>query len=311
MIKNRKLIFAGVMFFLLVFPNVLFAGTNNLYVIYSVIGNVYKINGNSKSNLRPRMQVESSTVIMIPKGCAISIIDRVGGKMYSIAKIGTSDVGSLIQSVITPKSLSKQYMGYLIKQLFNQDTEKLVHPNAYMQSTATSFRSETKDSLFLESVCNLIKLREDKNVEQMLCDQNAILFTGYNVKFDIISCATDMPISTTVAEGESCYLRICNKSTTPLFCNVVNIDSLSKKSLLLPIDSAVTCANLLVPENGEVDFKSEPFIFSSSKSKEAFLLFATEEPVDFSILLSKKLSVSGRWTLFMPLGVYRKIIYTK
>lgn len=311
MIKNRKLIFAGVMFFLLITPNVLFAVNNNLYVVYSVIGNVYKINGNSISNLRPRMQVESSTMVMIPKGSAITIIDRTGGKMYSMAKIGTSDVGSLIQSVVTPKSLSKQYLGYLIKQLFNKDTEKLVHPNAYMQSTATSFRSETKDSLFLESVSNLIKSGADKNIEKMLCDQNTILFTGYNVRFDIISCATDMPISGIVAEGESCYLRICNKSTTPLFCNVVNIDTLSKKSLLLPVDSAMTCANLLVPENGEVDFKSEPFIFSSAKSKEAFLLFATEEPVDFSILLSNKLSLSGRWTSLMPLGVYRKIIYTK
>jgi hypothetical protein len=311
MIRNRKLILAGVMFLLLMIPDALFANNNNMYVVYSVIGNVYKINGNSKSILKPRMQVESSTVVMIPKGSAVTLIDRVGGKMFAMAKIGTSDVGSLIQSVTTPKSLSKQYMGYLIKQLFNKDTEKLIHPNAYMQSTATAFRSETKDSLFLESVSNLIKSPADKTIEKMLCDQNTILFTGYNVKFDIISCATDMPISGIVPDNESCYLRISNKSTTPLFCNVVNIDSLSKKSLLLPIDSAVTCANLLIPANGEVDFKSEPFIFSSPKSRETFLLFATEEPVDFSILLSKQFSVSGRWTSFMPLGVYRKIIYTK
>jgi hypothetical protein len=35
-----------------------------------------------------------------------------------------------------------------------------------------------------------------------------------------------------------------------------------------------------------VSFKSEPFIFSEEPMKETFILIATQEPVDFSILMN-------------------------
>jgi hypothetical protein len=309
--KSRCFLIAGFVFILLMVPGSLLADGSSSYVVYSVIGNICKVNGSTKSGLQPRMQVLPSTKVSIPKGCALTIIDREAGKMYSIARVGTNTVEALVKSVSAPKNLSKQYMGYLVKQLFDKDNHKLIHPNAYMQSTATAYRSETKDSFFLESVLNLVNESATKKIEDAFCQQSTILYTGYNVKFDIVSCATDMPIGGTVTEGESCYLRVSNLSEKPLFCNVVNIDTLAHKSLLLPIDRAVTCSNLLVPADGEVDFKSEPFVFSSSKSKETFLLFATEEPVDFSILLSKNVGKTGKWSSMMPLGVYRKIVLTR
>ncbi|MCH4156336.1 MAG: hypothetical protein LKF31_08540 [Muribaculaceae bacterium] len=311
MTKNKKyLLFVFVM--VLLIPFTVSAAKGHVYIVYSVIGDVYKINGGTKSKLSACTQLEAAQNVQIPKGCAVTLLDRESNKMYSSCKIGTNTVSNLVESVANPKSLSSQYMGYIVKLLFEQKKSKDIHPNAYMQSTATSYRSATNnDSTFLNAVLKSIRSSFNSNYEQTLRGKGTVLSTSYNVNFDIISCVTGMPVAGRISGGESCYFRIRNKSNTPLYCNVLNIDSLSNKSLLLPIDSAMTCSNLIVPSDGEVDFKSEPFVFSTAKSLETFLLLATEEPVNFSVLLVKKYEIINSNKSEMPVGIFRKFVYSE
>jgi hypothetical protein len=66
----------------------------------------------------------------------------------------------------------------------------------------------------------------------------------------------------------------------------LDIDEKGNKYLVLPVDSAATCAHLLVPPMSTISFKSDPFIFSDNPIKETFILMATQDPVDFSILMN-------------------------
>jgi len=310
MTKNNRELLLTILLSLLI-PLTSLAANNRVYVVYSVIGDVYKVNGTNKSKLNAGTILDATQNLQISKGCAVTLLDRENNKMYATCKVGNSSVTSLVESVANPKSLSTQYMGYIVKRLFEQKKSSSIHANAYMQSTATSYRSESNDSIFLNSVLKSIRNNITDTFEKTLCGKSTVLSTNYNVTFDIISCATGLPVFGTVNDGESCYFRINNKSDIPLYCNVLNMDTLSNKSLLLPIDSAMTCSNLIVPPDGEVDFKSEPFVFSSVKSLETFLLLATEEPVNFSVLLMKKYGVSTIKTTDIPVGIYRKFIYSE
>ena len=89
---------------------------------------------------------------------------------------------------------------------------------------------------------------------------------------------------------------------------VLDIDENGGKYLVLPVDEAALCAHLLVPPESTVSFTSEPFEFMDAKSKEAFLLVATEEPVDFSILMSP---IRGNGGKPLKSGLYRNIYETK
>ena len=68
------------------------------------------------------------------------------------------------------------------------------------------------------------------------------------------------------------------------------------------MDEAASCAHLLVPAKSTVSFKSEPFIFSEEPMKETFILIATQDPVDFSILMSP---IRNNGNMPMRSGLYK------
>ena len=130
----------------------------------------------------------------------------------------------------------------------------------------------------------------------------------YDISFDLIDCLSGSLISQDVNINTSCFIRVRNNSDTPLYVNVNNIDEKGNKYLVLPVDAAALCAHLLVPANATVAFRSEPFEFVERQSKETFLLVATEEPVDFSILMSP---IKGYGDQYLKTGLYRHCYETK
>lgn len=257
------------------------------YTVYSVIGNTKVVQGKKAVPLLPRRQLNVSNRLMIEAESAVTLLDEKNNKMYSFSTEGTHTVGQLVEKTQSrAKNVSKQYMSYLVKQLFSKGSSKMSHPNTYMQVTATSYRSATSDSMLLSRISQSLPDIDGKTGEELLCTPGSMLDSDKDVRFELISCDTGFTIDKTVKGNTGSYVRVHNDSEEALYVNVLDIDEQGNKYLVLPVDSAATCAHLLVPPMSTVSFKSEPFIFSDEPSKETFILIATEEPVDFSILMN-------------------------
>jgi hypothetical protein len=150
--------------------------------------------------------------------------------------------------------------------------------------------------------------RSGNSVESSLIQPQTKVESDLDVRFELISCATGLPVDRNVDVATSCYIRVTNSTDDPLYVNVLDVDANGNKYLVLPVDEAATCSHLFVPGNSTVSFKAEPFEFSEPKSKETFLLIATEEPVDFSILMNP---IRGNGGSTMKSGIYRMFYETK
>lgn len=259
------------------------------FTVYSVIGEVRVIENNVKNVLAPKKMLKATSGIVIAKESALTLLDEHNGMMYSFTEVGQNTVGELVrQKKYSSKNLSRQYMNYLVKQLFTSGSSKMMHPNSYMQATASAYRSETRDSMLLSKIIENIRTVNTVNLnpEKALADPQTLLGSDMNVSFELISYDTGKPLDNNVKPNTSCYVRAHNGTDKMLYMNILNIDEHGNKYLVLPIDSAITCSHLLVPPMAMVSFKSEPIIFGEIKSNEAFLLVATEEPLDFSILMA-------------------------
>lgn len=279
--------------------------SSNTLRVYSVIGDVYVENGQQKTRLKPRAAVSGSDVLIVPNGAALNLLDETRSLLHSIATPGRMTLSAFLSKQRTaPQSLSKQYLSYLVKHLFTKESQKLSHPDCYMQSTGTSYRGENVDSTFISSL--LLKLPANaQNFDSDICRRDVFPTTDMNVTFSIVSCDTGLPIVGSVPANESCYLLVKNQTEKALYVNVLDVDPHGTKYLLLPVDSAASCSHLLVPGLSEVAFKSEPFIFGKDSKDETFVLFAVEEPVDFSILMNP-VRINDKKRTPMTIGMYKK-----
>ena len=278
------------------------------YVVYSVVGDVKIFDGKKNVTLTARKSVTDMSKLIIDAESAVTVLDEVHSKMYSFTTPGTNTVKQRIAKAKAPKNLSKQYLSYMVKQLFSKESKNLSHPSTYMQATATSYRATSKDSFLLNKLEAIFMKRSGNSVESSLIQPQNKVESDLDVRFELISCATGLPVDRNVDVATSCYIRVTNSTDDPLYVNVLDVDANGNKYLVLPVDEAATCSHLFVPGNSTVSFKAEPFEFSEPKSKETFLLIATEEPVDFSILMNP---IRGNGGSTMKSGIYRMFYETK
>ena len=278
------------------------------YVVYSVVGDVKIFDGKKNVTLTARKSVTDMSKLIIDAESAVTVLDEVHSKMYSFTTPGTNTVKQLIAKAKAPKNLSKQYLSYMVKQLFSKESKNLSHPSTYMQATATSYRATSKDSFLLNKLEAIFMKRSGNSVESSLIQPQNKVESDLDVRFELISCATGLPVDRNVDVATSCYIRVTNSTDDPLYVNVLDVDANGNKYLVLPVDEAATCSHLFVPGNSTVSFKAEPFEFSEPKSTETFLLIATEEPVDFSILMNP---IRGNGGSTMKSGIYRMFYETK
>lgn len=283
------------------------------YMVYSAIGEVSEVKGGKKVPLTPRKQLTAGTKVVIDKESSLVLLDEKNSRMYCFTATGTFTVSQLLmQKNSSKKELSKQYMNYMVKKLFASGSQKMAHPDTYMQATATAYRSPSTDSLLLGKLMAMIhgqtadgqqaQTPTPLSAEQALTQSSTLIDSDLDVGFELISCETGMPLTRGVKPNTSCYVRAHNRTNEVLYMNVLDIDSEGHKYLVLPVDEASTCAHLLVPPMSTVSFKSEPLIFGEEPSKESFILVATEEPIDFSILMNP-IQYSGKEQ--MKAGLHR------
>lgn len=289
------------------------------YTVYSVIGKAYTMKGGKKSLLASRSSLSGATRLLIEKESAVTIIDEANSKMYFFTKQGENSVSSLLDmSRKTSKNLSRQYLSYLLKQMFSPMSKTMKHPDTYMQSTGTSYRAVSRDSMMAWSLARLFGCGADSTLatvggklgaaESRMIESKCIVETDYDVSFELVSCTTGMTMGNVVPPNTACYVRVRNSTDLPLYVNVLNIDDAGAKYLVLPIDEEITCSNMLVPAQSTVGFSSDPFVFSDQLSRDAFIMVASEEPLNFSILMNPIKCGNGE---NMKLGVNRRFYDTR
>ena len=278
------------------------------FLVYSVIGNVKQTNGNKQIALAARTTIQSETRLTIGKESAVTVIDERNNKLYSFTTTGTNSVKTLLAKAKGGKSLTKQYASYLVKNLFSKESSKLSHPSSYMQTAAAAYRSTATDSLLLNKIAYLKNEHHTNTVEEAIVQEQTHVIGDLDVRFELVSCLTGLPIGKEVEPNTSCYVKIYNNTKEALYVNILDIDEHGNKYLVLPVDDAALCAHLLVPAESTVCFTSEPFEFVEAKTKEAFLLVATEEPVDFCILMNP---IEGSGNKHLKSGLYRNVYETK
>ncbi len=273
------------------------------YTVYSVIGNTKVVQGKSAQPLEPRKLLDAKNLLVIEAESAVTLLDEKNNKMYIFSAEGTHQVGRLVEKASShAKSISRQYMSYLVKQLFSEESRKMSHPDTYMQVTATSYRSVSTDSMLLCRISQSLPPVSGKSAEELLCQPDYRINGDMKLRFELVSCDTGFSINKFVKGSTGAYVRVYNETDEALYVNVLNIDRKGNKYLVLPVDAAATCSHLLVPARSTISFKSDPFIFSDEPSNETFVLIATEEPVDFSILMNP---ISGSSSKQMKTGICR------
>lgn len=264
------------------------AASAQKYVVYSVVGKAYIQEGKTLTPLSARKYVTPTTKLKISSESAVTIIDENKQKMLSFTREGVNTVGSLVSmSSKRTKNLTKQYMGYLVKQLFSS-SKKMVHPDTYMQVTGTSYRAASKDSLMAARLIEILNegTAAKGSAEQQLFNSENAIASDFDVSLELVDVETGLPLANSAKRNTPCYVRVKNNTEETLYVNILNIDKDGNKYLILPMDEEATCSNLLVPANSTVGFKSEPFITPDMPSHDAFVLVATEEPVNFSIMMN-------------------------
>ena len=283
------------------------------YTVYSVTGRVTMAgNKSSPRSVKPRSVLRDADRITIGMESAVTIIDEKNNRMHSLTLQGTDNVRSLIiKEKNKTKNLSREYVSYLVKQLFSKGSMSTSHPGTYMHATATSFRATSNDSLLVNRIVGYVVQQVTMvgfSPEEALYLDPREIGTDFNVEFDLISHETGEPVASETASATSCYIRVKNKEAFPIYVNILNIDKDGTKYLVLPVDEAALCAHLLVPPETTVRFMEDPFILPDDVSKEMFMLVATQEPVDFSILMNPmKIGNAG----VMRVGIHRKFVKTQ
>ena len=234
------------------------------YVVYSVVGKAYVQHGERFEPITARRYFTPKSRLKITEESAVTIIDEAKLKMFSFTRPGVNTVGSLIDlSSKRTKSLTKQYMSYLVKQLFNSNGKKMLHPDAYMQVTGTSYRAEATDSLMAARVVRIAAegTAPEGTTEQQLFSSSNLIASDLDVQFELVDVQTGRPVGAHVAPNTACYVRVKNNTSEPLYVNVLNIDAQGNKYMVAPVatdasditDTSFT-ANWLAPEGITVDY---------------------------------------------------------
>ncbi|MBP5498806.1 MAG: hypothetical protein J6X81_05505 [Muribaculaceae bacterium] len=302
--NNFKLRFAILIVVVIALCLNAFAATAT-YTVYSVTGDVHMLKNGKSVELLSRSTLRANDVIAIGEESAVTLLDEKNLQMIFLTSAEKGSVSSFVKKAKSKKGLNRQYFGYLRSQLVSPRGKKMSHPDTYMQATATSYRSLATDSLLLTSIVNILGAK-DESVEKKLVEPQSVINTDLDVDFDLVRCADGTLVSGDVDGETGCYVRVKNNTLSHVYVNVLNIDEDGEKYLVLPVDEASLCAHLLVPPMSTIAFKSEPFVFGDDRSKETFMLVATKEPVDFSILMSP--IAGGRSGKVIPTGISRKMV---
>ena len=241
------------------------------YVTYSVAGSVYN---EKKARIRPGDILSSKTKIDIRKESAIIILDKINKKMYSLKNEGIHPIGKLLEdSNTTIKNLTKFFCRHLLSQIVNHNNS--TKDSNYMSGATAVYRADSDDNKIYNRIMTFKKSIDTTSLNdyQILMLDSCILTSDY-----------DVSLSLSDGENGKNHIVISNSTNSLLFVNVLRIKENGERELLFPVDKELTGINSIIPAMTTIRFLEYPFDNDKTQGN-LFLLVASEEMIDFTVLL--------------------------
>ena len=223
----------------------------------------------------------------------------------SIMKFSDIPLSEIELIIVDNNSRDTDTMFIKLKELYGNDIVliKNTHNGGYGQGNNVGIKKATAPVI-------LIMNPDVRLIEPFFKTAVEAFENDSELAMDIIDVQTGLPLKDEVKPNTACYVRVKNDTEEMLYVNVLNIDKAGNKYMVLPMDEEATCANLLIPAKSTVSFKTEPFITSDVPSDDAFVMVATEHPVNFSILMEplKKCAMPIK---DVKVGVTRRFVQTR
>ncbi|MGM9694676.1 MAG: hypothetical protein ACI3YC_06675 [Alloprevotella sp.] len=121
------------------------------YTVFSLRGDVKIVKGKSSSGVKLRAELTPETVLSVPTAGRIILLDQAGSKLYTISRPCQGSIKDLIahDGQVQVKSLSKQYLSYIIRQMSGKGV--IETRTCYMDRTASVYRGEEEDSAAVDT----------------------------------------------------------------------------------------------------------------------------------------------------------------
>lgn len=301
--------FIRILLFLALLAPLTLEAKNDSYIVYSVTGKVYVVENKDYQSVTKGSTLKSGQRLSVHKGSSLCLIDKIRQKMYacSFQKTETKAVEEVVRDVRNPSSLTEQYCRYLMKKVFDKSSSQRVMANTVMQTFGNSYRGQSEDQLFINSLLAALYRDSIRGSEWL---HTATAFHNNNDSIDCALVPTDSSLANSdkIVPNAQYYLRITNNSSRILFCNVLYCSPDGNNVLMLPVDSAHSCSDTLIPPYSTIDFDETKYEFDGLLTKESFVIVATDVPVNFTLLLSsmtKKTTIGGEIKVFVTEKMYK------
>lgn len=138
----------SIIVFLLTFA---FTSQAQTYAVFSVRGDVRLVQNKKSAPIKLRQCIQASDNVVVPATGKLILLDKANSKLFTINKPFSGAVSQLIadNTRCSMKSLSKQYLRYLIGQMSGKGV--IETRTCYMDRTASAYRDVEMDSTATDS----------------------------------------------------------------------------------------------------------------------------------------------------------------
>lgn len=270
-----------------------------LFILLPTIGRaqnlwVYSFNGsvetNSSKEWRPAEIYQSlslSDSIKMGAYSSISILDRKNERIYAIQKDGVNSVPDLIKEAGTRnKKQSRSVISYLWGSFAGKNDV-----GDYSNSAGVVYRNSDINAAMAYAIENLSG--------------------SIPVEFALIDRGTGYSIGELALVGNTAVILVKNHSNLDVFVNIIDIDACGGIAPCIPVSSAQSMTQLLIPANSQVLLDSFPIVFAEPRGEDKLILIASPEWFDVNAVVKALKEKQFQVNTSIKAGVFKQRLMVK
>ena len=233
------------------------------YYAYSCNGKVQVMRQGQWQEVFTGMELQETDLLQTEEYGKVVMIDRTNSKLYTIQSSEAKPIGTLISNLQqkTPKLFVEYVQGIFNKMLGVEEKQT----DGFDTEGGVTYRGED----------------ENRAVALGLLNQHR---SQYPLSMLLLDNQTMQPVRN-VREGQTVIVQVNNLSDTPLYINVIDIDSEGNKAAIFPADEHQTMLNLYIPALSNIRLYAYPIAFSPGNTIERLQLIAYPLPFDLPKVL--------------------------
>ncbi len=229
-----------------------FAASAQCY-IYEVTGSASVFRNGEWATAHKTMALSARDSVRTGEMSSVVVLDRKNGRLYAFQ---SREAETLEKLISTQKPKSRKLLGETVQSLFNiLFTRNEKSMAAYHTVSGVTYRGEEEDMLIAAAIA---------------ADQPS----SEDLTFRMLDFHSAKPL-TEVRSGSLAVLEVTNRTDSPLYFNLIDIDPSGQMAPVLPFDEAHTMLHLFIPPHSVVRLKEYPVEFYGS-GVDRLILVASE-----------------------------------